>query len=68
LAELVVDSAGEASPASPAELRLMVSASLALSGERRGVRAVLPFLGPAFIASIIKKYNKKIKIKNKNKS
>jgi len=30
----------------------MVSASLALSGERRGVRAVLPFLGPAFIASI----------------
>jgi manganese transport protein len=30
----------------------MVAASAALSGERRGVRAVLPFLGPAFIASI----------------
>jgi manganese transport protein len=48
LAELVLPS----DEASPAELRLMVAAELALAGERRGVRAVLPFLGPAFIASI----------------
>jgi manganese transport protein len=30
----------------------MIAAELALTGERRGVRAVLPFLGPAFIASV----------------
>jgi manganese transport protein len=30
----------------------MLAAELALSGQRRGVRAVLPFLGPAFIASV----------------
>jgi len=30
----------------------MASAERALSGERRGVRAVLPFLGPAFIAAV----------------
>jgi manganese transport protein len=29
-----------------------VAAQQALSGERRGLRAVLPFLGPAFIASV----------------
>ena len=46
MAELVVPGT------SPAELRLTAAASLALSGERRGLRAVLPFLGPAFIASI----------------
>ena len=28
------------------------AAELALSGERRGLRAVLPFLGPAFIAAV----------------
>ncbi|HUN32922.1 MAG TPA: Nramp family divalent metal transporter [Trebonia sp.] len=32
--------------------RVVAAAQEALSGERRGVRAVLPFLGPAFIASI----------------
>src|SRR5579859_5789663 len=31
---------------------VQVAAEEALSGQRRGVRAVLPFLGPAFIASI----------------
>ena len=31
---------------------LQVAAEEALAGQRRGVRAVLPFLGPAFIASI----------------
>jgi manganese transport protein len=31
---------------------LVASAQLVLSGERRGVRAVLPFLGPAFIAAV----------------
>jgi manganese transport protein len=29
-----------------------IAAQQALSGERRGLRAVLPFLGPAFIASV----------------
>jgi manganese transport protein len=34
------------------DARVVAAAQEALSGERRGVRAVLPFLGPAFIASI----------------
>jgi manganese transport protein len=36
----------------PGESRVMDAAERALSGERRGVRAVLPFLGPAFIAAV----------------
>jgi manganese transport protein len=36
----------------PGEARVLAEASRALSGERRGVRAVLPFLGPAFIAAV----------------
>ena len=36
----------------PGESRLTAAAERSLSGERRGVRAVLPFLGPAFIASV----------------
>jgi manganese transport protein len=38
--------------ASPSEIRVILAAELALSGERRGLRAVLPFLGPAFIAAV----------------
>jgi manganese transport protein len=38
--------------ASPHETRMRRAAVLSLSGERRGLRAVLPFLGPAFIASV----------------
>ena len=34
------------------EVRVNDAAERVLSGERRGVRAVLPFLGPAFIAAI----------------
>ncbi len=34
------------------EARITDAAERALSGERRGVRAVLPFLGPAFIAAV----------------
>jgi len=34
------------------EARVIDAAERALSGERRGVRAVLPFLGPAFIAAV----------------
>ena len=30
----------------------VLAAQQALAGERRGLRAVLPFLGPAFIASV----------------
>ena len=36
----------------PGEARVIAAAERALSGERRGVRAVLPFLGPAFIAAV----------------
>ncbi len=36
----------------PGELRVLRAAERSLTGERRGVRAVLPFLGPAFIASV----------------
>jgi manganese transport protein len=36
----------------PGEARVTAAAERALSGERRGVRAVLPFLGPAFIAAV----------------
>ena len=36
----------------PGEARVLEAAERALSGERRGVRAVLPFLGPAFIAAV----------------
>ena len=36
----------------PGEARIIDAAERALTGERRGVRAVLPFLGPAFIAAV----------------
>ena len=36
----------------PGEIRVIEAAERVLSGERRGVRAVLPFLGPAFIAAV----------------
>ena len=36
----------------PGEVRITEAAERVLSGERRGVRAVLPFLGPAFIAAV----------------
>jgi manganese transport protein len=36
----------------PGEARIIHAAERALSGERRGVRAILPFLGPAFIAAV----------------
>jgi manganese transport protein len=48
LARQVVVSDG----ALPGETRLTDAAERVLSGERRGVRAVLPFLGPAFIAAV----------------
>jgi manganese transport protein len=36
----------------PGEARVLEAAERSLSGERRGVRALLPFLGPAFIAAV----------------
>ena len=36
----------------PGEARVIAAAERVLSGERRGIRAVLPFLGPAFIAAV----------------
>ncbi len=41
-----------ADDALPGEARVIAAAERVLSGERRGVRAVLPFLGPAFIAAV----------------
>ncbi len=41
-----------ADDALPGEVRVIEAAERVLSGERRGVRAVLPFLGPAFIAAV----------------
>ncbi len=36
----------------PGELRVLNAAEKALNGERRGLRALLPFLGPAFVAAV----------------
>ena len=36
----------------PGEARVLEAAEHALSGRRRGLRAVIPFLGPAFIAAV----------------
>ncbi len=36
----------------PGEMRVLRAAERSLTGERRGIRAVLPFLGPAFIAAV----------------
>jgi manganese transport protein len=41
-----------ASAALPGERSVLRAAHEALSGQRRGLRALLPFLGPAFIASV----------------
>jgi manganese transport protein len=41
-----------AEQALPGELRVLRAAERSLTGERTGVRAVLPFLGPAFIAAV----------------
>jgi manganese transport protein len=42
----------EAHVALPGEKRVLEAAERSLSGERRGLRAVWPFLGPAFIAAV----------------
>src|SRR5437764_2867560 len=36
----------------PGEERVLQAAQKALSGETRGLRALLPFLGPAFVAAV----------------
>ena len=36
----------------PGEARVLRAAEKALSGQTRGLRALLPFLGPAFVASV----------------
>lgn len=36
----------------PGEARVLAAAERSLSGEQRGVRALMPFLGPAFIAAV----------------
>jgi manganese transport protein len=36
----------------PGELRVLKAAERSLNGQRRGLRAVMPFLGPAFIAAV----------------
>src|SRR5581483_4797518 len=41
-----------AGDALPGELRVLRAAERSLTGERRGLRALAPFLGPAFIAAV----------------
>src|SRR3954469_23999230 len=41
-----------AANALPGEARVLDAAQASLAGERRGLRAVWPFLGPAFIAAV----------------
>jgi manganese transport protein len=41
-----------AEDALPGELRVLRAAERSLTGERRGIGAVMPFLGPAFIACV----------------
>ena len=36
----------------PGELHVLRAAERSLTGERRGIRALIPFLGPAFIAAV----------------
>ncbi len=48
--ELVVTDPGVR--ALPGEARVATAAERSLSGERRGLRALWPFLGPAFIAAV----------------
>ncbi len=43
---------GAAAVALPGEARVLEAAQRALRGERRGVRALWPFLGPAFVAAV----------------
>jgi manganese transport protein len=46
------EGAAEAARALPGEARVLRAAERSLSGERRGLRGLLPFLGPAFIAAV----------------
>jgi manganese transport protein len=48
----VVPSANGVLDALPGEARVLEAAQRSLSGERRGLRALWPFLGPAFIAAV----------------
>jgi manganese transport protein len=41
-----------AEKALPGELHVLRAAERSLTGQRRGIRAVVPFLGPAFIAAV----------------
>jgi manganese transport protein len=41
-----------AATALPGEARVLAEAERALRGERHGLRAAWPFLGPAFVASV----------------
>jgi manganese transport protein len=41
-----------AEDALPGEARVLAAAERALNGEQRGLRALIPFLGPAFIAAV----------------
>jgi manganese transport protein len=41
-----------ASTALPGERRVLAAAERSLSGETRGLRALIPFLGPAFVAAV----------------
>ena len=48
----MLNDANAPATALPGEQAVLVAAQRALRGERRGARAVLPFLGPAFVAAV----------------
>src|SRR5438309_980413 len=47
-----LDPHGHAIPTLPGEARVLRAAEKALAGQTHGLRALLPFLGPAFVASV----------------
>ncbi|HZV52561.1 MAG TPA: Nramp family divalent metal transporter [Candidatus Dormibacteraeota bacterium] len=51
-AEVVAPRTGAAGTALPGERRVLEAAQRSLAGEARGLRALLPFLGPAFVAAV----------------
>jgi len=52
LAPLVIPKVPPAVAALPGEARVLRAAEKALAGQTHGLRALLPFLGPAFVASV----------------
>src|SRR5216110_2871497 len=52
MTDVAVPQPAGAEAALPGEARVLEAAERSLRGERRGLRAVWPFLGPAFVAAV----------------